>query len=116
MNTAIAFKGKKGVLISAIESKDANTVNPSVEGFPTFCYYHNGKWIPHKNFSKSRSAEEFKKWVSETIGKATRGRTVDAPRGIFKTGGKSRKNKKQKRTVKKSRSSRKMTRKWLNLW
>ena len=103
--TAIQIKkeGRQDVLICAIEAQDAKTVNPNVNGYPTFCYYHSGVLIPNENFNKERSVENFKKWIHDKIHKKP-----------AKKGGKSHK----KRIVKKRKSIRRKPNfftKWLNI-
>lgn len=99
------FKDNKNVLICAIETGEDNRKDKKenhISGFPTFCYYKDGKY--QHNYDKERSTEGFKKWINECCNP--------------KQGGKSnRRGKKthKKRIVKKMKKTLHKTRKWLNL-
>lgn len=57
---------QKDVLVCAIESDNVQKINPSVTGFPTFCYYGPNRAVV-KTFSGNRDKEGLQAWINSHV-------------------------------------------------
>lgn len=95
---------QKDVLVCAIESRNVQKINPSVTGFPTFCYYGPNRAAVN-TFSGNRDKEGLQAWIHGHV-------HVHSHSGKHQGGTrKQKKPKKQKKTRKQKKRSRHVS-KW----